>query len=478
MKGPSSRFYSSLLLLLVLNGVIKPVWIFVIDRQVQNEVGFAAYGDYFAVLSLSVVFSFLLDLGLGTYLNRQLAYSGGSATENAGGILLLKLGLALLYMLLVLGTALATGVERMDLVLAVVLVQVFTSFFLFFRSIITALQYFRADAWLSVFDKTVMILLCGALLFFPAVFGKITVKNFLWLQVASTFAATLLAAGLAWKKGFRFDGLSPRLQKLLARAWPYALIVLLMSVHNRFDGFLLERMQDNQEAGVYASAYRLLDAANMVGYLFASFLLPFTARMLGKKMDISPVMLRIRHILLGFSIGVVMISSFLASWPYTLLYPGADPTGIIVLQWCLPALIGYALIQVYGTVMTAAGNMRAFCLITLAAVALNVMLNISLVPSMGAQGSCIAAICSQSACGLAAAIYVHRKMGLRAGAGSIGVYLLLALMLGSWFYAGNLAGISPPCLIAAAVVLAGILLFITKLFRPSDFIRLLSGPAS
>ena len=49
----TSRFYSSLILLIVLNGVIKPFWIFGIDRQVQNEVGVTAYGSYFAIFNLS-----------------------------------------------------------------------------------------------------------------------------------------------------------------------------------------------------------------------------------------------------------------------------------------------------------------------------------------------------------------------------------------------------------------------------------------
>jgi hypothetical protein len=34
------------------------------------------------------------------------------------------------------------------------------------------------------------------------------------------------------------------------------------------------------QSSIYASAYRLLDAANMIAYLFAGLLLPLFARML------------------------------------------------------------------------------------------------------------------------------------------------------------------------------------------------------
>ena len=67
----TSRFYSSLGLLIILNAIVKPIWIFGIDREVQNEVGAAAYGAYFSVFNLSIVLSFLLigDLPVFTIVN-------------------------------------------------------------------------------------------------------------------------------------------------------------------------------------------------------------------------------------------------------------------------------------------------------------------------------------------------------------------------------------------------------------------------
>ena len=69
-----SRFYSSLGLLVVLNLIIKPIWIFAIDRKVQLEVGQEEYGSYFALLNLSIILSFMLDLGFTNYFNRQAAF--------------------------------------------------------------------------------------------------------------------------------------------------------------------------------------------------------------------------------------------------------------------------------------------------------------------------------------------------------------------------------------------------------------------
>src|ERR1051325_9325696 len=83
-----SKFYSSLLLLIILNAIIKPFWIFGIDRQVQNITGVAEYGSYFALLNLSIVFGFLLDWGLTNFINRELAARKMELQQQLGGFLL------------------------------------------------------------------------------------------------------------------------------------------------------------------------------------------------------------------------------------------------------------------------------------------------------------------------------------------------------------------------------------------------------
>ena len=57
----SLSFFKGLSWLIVLNLLVKPVWIFFIDRQVQNIVGHELYGKYFALLNLSYVLYFLSD---------------------------------------------------------------------------------------------------------------------------------------------------------------------------------------------------------------------------------------------------------------------------------------------------------------------------------------------------------------------------------------------------------------------------------
>src|SRR5215467_8306092 len=105
-----AKFYSSLSLLLVLNAIVKPVWIFGIDRQVQNITGVREYGTYFSLLNLSIVFGFLLDWGLNNFINRELATKKIELQLQLGSFLLLKGLFFVLYTLVVVTVGKLSGI--------------------------------------------------------------------------------------------------------------------------------------------------------------------------------------------------------------------------------------------------------------------------------------------------------------------------------------------------------------------------------
>jgi len=456
-----AAFFSSLGLLVILNLVVKPVWIFFIDRKVQLETGPAEYGSYFAILSLSIILSFFLDFGFTAYFNRQLAFHRENFITQTGNFLLLKILLILLYAAMMLGIAWVWGIQETSLLVSMILIQSLTSLFLFFRSVITAQQWFRTDAWLSVLDKTLLILVCGSLLYFPAVFETITIKKFLVMQMACTGLATACALGIILRRGtpFIFNQHFFISRKLMQNVLPFGIIILLMGMHYRLDGFLLERLKGPEEAGLYAAAYRLLDAANMVGFLFASFLLPYIASLLQEKKAISPVVLYAQHALVLYSTFVIILVVFLSPWINQLLYREQIPGAKTILAWTMPALLGYSLVQVYGTALTAAGLIRQFCLIAFFSVIFNIALNLLLIPPHGALGACYSAIISHSIFGIGCMVYCSNKMNIRISSRSWFIYLCAALVLTFVFIGGKYIGLSYEILL-----LVGIMIFLGFFF--------------
>lgn len=456
----SSSFFKGLSWLIALNLLIKPVWIFLVDRRVQLTSGNQAYGQYFAVLNLSYVLLFLADAGLSNMLNQRIA---NQRLVNLSQLLRLKLFLLLLFAIACCFTAWLTHLDQWELLFYIILIQALTSFFVFLRNIITAHQFFTTDAWFSVIDKSLMILVCGAIIY-TSWFGGINLLLFLQVQCCCTGAAVLLAlAFIGYRKLYRGGEKEP-VSYILRRILPFAAIILLMSMHYRLDGFLLERMRPDgaTEAGIYASAYRLLDAGNMAGYLAASFLVPFIARHQRDRQAINTALLDLRHVLLFFAIGVVCFVGVNASWAERLLYHSSDPYHASVIRFSILALPGYYLVHVYGSALTATARFRPFIIILAISVLVNLVLNLWLIPREGAPGCCFAAIASEYFCGIACWLTASQRLEIRTGYGSALIYLLSAALLCALFYFGRMA-ISNVWIILAIAAVVTLLLLATQL---------------
>lgn len=469
-----SKFFSSVLLLILLNLVIKPLWIFGIDRQVQNISGAASYGAYFALLNLSIVFNFLLDWGLSSFVNKELATEHNVIKDQLGSLVFLRLIFSVLYLLVVFTVAFITGVNDWMLLLSVAGIQFLTFLFVFFRSIVTAHQWFRTDAFLSVLDKTLMILFCGFIIYFPAVSGGITVHKFAWTQFICTAIAATIAFFLLVKNKISFGRPAIHFfnKELFLSLLPFALTVFVMSAHVRQDGFLLERLhpQGAEQAGIYATAYRLLDAANMPGYLIASFLLPFVSRLWSEKKSMNEVILQSRNFLLMFCIGVVCTGVLMAPWLQQLLYHRTDEYSVHVLQWCIISLLPYAVIILYGAILTATGFIWSYFKMNCVAVILNLTLNLILIPRFGALGCCYAAFTSQALLAITVFIFVNKKIALNTGIKSLLVYVITAVLVCGCIYQLQKIQLQPFYIVAITAILVIIIMVITKMISVNTWL--------
>lgn len=453
----SIRFFKGLSWLIILNILVKPVWLFFIDRQVQISVGYEEYGKYFAILNLSYVLFFLSDVGICNMLNQRMA---NHLQVNVLQLLRIKAFLLLTYFIVFCFIGWLTHISDWTVLLLVILIQVLTSLLIFFRNIVTANQYFGVDAWLSVIDKMLMILFCGGILY-TSFLGKISLHLFLRIQAICTVIAVIASFFFIVKMKLITITGNEHIEKIIKQVLPFALIVLLMSVHYRLDGFLLERIHPNgaTEAGIYASAYRLLDAGNMVGYLASSFLVAFIARNLKEKEVLEDAIFNTRHLLMFCSLGAASFVIMFAPWLETLLYHSNRSYNAFVMQLCIAAYPGYCLVHVYGSVLTGAAKFNQFITILVLSVVLNIILNIFLIPSYGASGCCIAALFSQYFCGIITFMVSTKTLAISYNVKSMFIYLLFFVLLTAFFYFGKNALINIWIILAIAVFISLLLLF-------------------
>jgi O-antigen/teichoic acid export membrane protein len=401
------KFITNLLLLLLLNVLIKPFWIFGIDRHVNNLVGDESYGLYFSLLSFSMILNILLDLGITNYNNKNIAQHHQLMKKHISNIVGLKFILAGVYALVCIVVALIIGYNEIQihLLLFLILNQFLISFTLYLRSNISGLHLFRTDSFLSVLDRSLMIIICSVLLFTNITNHVFKIEWFVYAQSAAYLTASLitLAVVLAHTGKIRFNFDRRFFIVFLKKSYPYALLVLLMSFYNRFDSVMLERLLINgkEQAGIYAHAFRLLDAVSMFGVLFAGLLLPIFARMIKQKEGIGS-MVQFSFLLLFVPAIIISISSgFYDTEIMDLLYDSNIELSASILQILMVSFLGIATTYIFGSLLTANGSIRQLNWMAALGMVINIGLNLILIPHFEALGSAWASLVTQTFTALA-----------------------------------------------------------------------------
>ena len=91
------EFLLNILFLLSINLLIKPFYIFGIDRTVQNRVGLEDYGLYATLFSFTFLLQIINDFGLQHFNNRNIAQHHQLLPKYFPNMLVLKLGLGIIY---------------------------------------------------------------------------------------------------------------------------------------------------------------------------------------------------------------------------------------------------------------------------------------------------------------------------------------------------------------------------------------------
>ncbi len=395
------KFITNLALLLVLNLLIKPFWIFGIDRTVQNIVGAGNYGFYISLFNFSLLLNVLLDLGITNYNNRHISQHKQTLSKYLSNIVVLKFILAIVYAVISFSIALLIGYNQHQLYLLIFLVfnQFLISFALYLRSNISGLQLFKTDSLLSVLDKTLMIVLCSALLWGNFTESEFKIEWFVYVQTISYLITTAIIFFIVLKKSefLRLKLDFTYLRAIIRQSYPFAILVLLMSVYNWSGMVILERIVDNgqEQAGIYAQGNRLLDAVSMFGYLFAALLLPMFSKMIKDKENITQLLQLSTLLLIVPAIIIAVGSLYYRSEIMSLLYHELHSSSAVIFAILMFSFIWIGFTYIFGSLLTANGSLRALNIMAGAGVILNVSLNIILIPRYQALGMAVSTLVTQ-----------------------------------------------------------------------------------
>ncbi|NRB63434.1 MAG: oligosaccharide flippase family protein [Saprospiraceae bacterium] len=395
------KFLRNILFLVFINVLVKPFYLFGIDRGIQNTLPPGDYGIFATLFGFTFLFQILNDFGLQGFNNRQVAQHRHMLGKYFGDFLTLKGFLGLLYSFFVFLIGWWTGYLMAYPVLlgGIVLNQCLASLLLFLRSNISGLGRYRADSILSVTDRLVLIVLLGVMLFIPSGRKFINLYIFVGAQTIALVIACIIAYILLrpFVRPVRIRLNPALLVVILRKSYPYALVVFLMTLYTRIDSVMIEQMLPEGwlEVDRYASAYRLLDASNMIGFLFASLLLPMFSRQISKGENPGELASFSAGILLSGAITLAVTVYFFRTPIMNALYVDGNAYSGDILGWLMFSFIGMCGTYIYGTLLTANGRLMPMNGVFLVSVFINVGLNMWLIPKNGALGAAQATCVTQ-----------------------------------------------------------------------------------
>jgi O-antigen/teichoic acid export membrane protein len=476
-------FYSNLFFSLGLNLLVKPAAIFLIDAAVQNEVG-SAYGLYFAIFNLSLILSILFDFGINNLSTKEAAQNLEAAKLQFTSIFSFRIVLMLFYLsgLFCCNLYLRLSWVEYKLILILGLNQFLIANIAYFRSFFAGLQWFRLDAIFSVLDRIMLICSMGYLIYlYPDGFKLVYIESYALMQFGS-YALTFIIAGSTVFLKVKPPFVMPKMaivKSKVKQAFPYALLIVLMTLYTRIDGIILKNLGGVEEASYYAQAYRLIDALYMFAMVFAGLLFPMFSKMITvNPQEIKPLVSQSSRLLLGSSIAFIVFSYLQGGLLMDLIYahPAVD-SGIILFLLSI-AFFGMASNLIYGSLLTANGSLKALNIISFCGLVFNVMMNLLLIPKVlngGAVVVAAVAALTQILVALAQAIYCKHLFNLAFVDRQFYKYPLLTYLLMVWYvlvYFSPLGNLNLIWIFLLDVIVSLALLFALKFIDFKELIAL------
>ena len=357
-----------------------------------RALGDAEFGKFSFALALGTIFETLMDFGLHQVTIRAVARDKSRATE----LLHHTLGIKLIWATGAFAALVATATllrPQWDVRLACYLVGgslVLRSYMLTIRGVLQGLEQFGWDSVVVAVDR-------GILLLFGAVALGVGsgLRGLAFAFVAARGAALALTAWITRVQlggmGLRFDrALWGELQK---KALPLGLFLVVLNLYSYVDAVMLGVMRTDVETGLYTAAYRVYEGLTYAPSVIAAVLTP---RLSGLFVSDRAAHRRVAlwglggSIALALTIGTTayMLSAPLIVWLFGPAFAGAIPPFRVL---CL----GLAFVFVIWVLHAIAISVNAERLLVktgLAGLAVNVGLNLYVIPRMGASGAALATV--------------------------------------------------------------------------------------
>jgi len=424
---------------------------------IVRVLGPSVYGKWVYAQTMVGFFALLANPGLTVYGLRQL----GAHPEEAGSVVPRVISLMVAfgtvsYLLLCAITLLTTRDQE-------------TAFLMMLYGVVLIGGAFFSLEWalngLLRFDLSALFSMISSAVYAGGVFLLLRRQDQVWVLPVVSIAGSAVGGALGWRwlrrSGVRLRPLTDVRggASILGISTFYFVSTLMSMLYNKADHLMLSWVRGDDALGQYGASYKLMGAVMGIILSLLAVLVPYAARASSESPE------RFRSLLRKGTLALAALSLPLATGGSLLapeiaalvLGPAFKSAGEIfrLLAWNIPCGVFASFFA--GSLLYATGHHRRYVFVTGAAAAVNILLNLALIPIMGATGAAITTILAQLTV-VATSCYLGRQYMRNVISRSL-VHPVLACAV----MAGGLSLLTPLGLPVIATVAAGTGVYLTCL---------------
>lgn len=365
-----------------------------IGAWLARYLGPSDYGLFSYLLAIMVICGAIARVGLDGIVEREIIQLPHKKEEILGSALVLRIIAAVIATAFMVITVLLTRVDYGHLYLILIL-----GLSLSFQSFDVVVQYFMSQVKAKVLTLARIIQLSfSALLKIYLILVGCDLK---WFVAAVAFDAAVLACLLMViyrhdnPEAFLFKGNLNTGIKLLSEAWPMIFSSLASMLYMKIDQVMIGFYLDDYSVGVYSAATKLTEAIYFLPNLVCASVFPalVSAKSRADKSFEDNLVLLYRTLLM-LAIPIAILISIFAANIVTLVFGDSYNQSSSVLQIYSIAFILVTIGVVSSKYMTIEKLQKLMFVSTILGMAVNISLNIILIPRFGIEGAAYATVIS------------------------------------------------------------------------------------
>ncbi|MBU0612750.1 flippase [Patescibacteria group bacterium] len=375
--------------------IFQKVLSFFYFAYISRQLGSESIGKYVWALSFAGIFALFIEFGLGPVLTREISRDYSKAREYLSSVLGIKIVFSLITVTALLISAYAIGRDAltMQIICIAVAIIVLDSFTFSFYSIFRAYQKLHFEAiGLTIYQALIVGSGVAGIVYGLSVKGVVlavligSVFNFAYSLSLVVFKAKLRPR-IRW---------NTKVVKLLLKiAIPFAIAGIFFKLNNEIDKVLLGILAGDKYVGWYSIASKFNMSLTFIPGAFATSFFPAMSRYyLTSKSELAHTFEKAMIYLMAVSLPIAAGSFVLADRIILKLYGPAFEASILAFQIIISGLVFVFLNYPVGNFLNACNKQKLNTINMGIATAVNIILNVVLIPRYTYIGASIAAVTS------------------------------------------------------------------------------------